>query len=125
MKAFTFNLFWIGCIMPFAFGCDTTLDPSEWDENWHLEQVCYTVYVVNSRQPIQGATITLINYDDLDCSKCPMDLQPIVTDANGEVCITLSEGWTCDSAEVSAEGYVSHTFTGKPPSTIYLSPIVN
>jgi len=122
MKAFTYKLFCIGLFLSVVFGCDTTLDPSEWDENWHLEQVCYTVYVENSHQPIQGAIITLLNYDDPVCPKCPMDLQSIVTDANGEACITLSEGWTCESTVVSAEGFVSHTFTGKPPTLMYLTP---
>lgn len=125
MKAFTYKLFWIGVSMSVIFGCDTTLDPSEWDENWHLEQVCYTVYLENSHQPIQGATIAILNYEDPVCSKCPMDLQPIETDAKGEVCITMNEGWICESAIVSAEGYVSHTFTGKPPSLLYLTPIGN
>ena len=123
MNSTRHHCFWIGCIILFGLGCDTSLDPLEWDENWHLEQVCYTVYLENSHQPIQGATIIILTYDDPVCSKCPMDLQPIVTDTNGEVCITLYEGWTCDSAEVSAVGYISHIFTGKPPSIMYLSPI--
>lgn len=124
MKAFSYMSYIMACFIALTFGCDTSLDPSEWDENWHFEQVCYTVYLENSHQPIQEATISLINYDHPDCSGCPLDLQ-LATDAHGEVCITMSEGWTCNSAMVSAEGFVSHTFTGKPPAIIYLSPVVN
>lgn len=108
----------------FCFGCDTSIDLSELYPNLDLENICFSIKVVNSHQPIQGATLTLIDYYDPVCTSCPVDFD-LVSDPDGEACATVFKGWTCASAVVSAEGYITKTFTGKPPETIYLAHIVN
>lgn len=122
MKVFSSKFYVMVCLTVLSAGCDTSLEPSEWDENWNMERVCYTVYLENSHQPIPGTTILIMSYNHPDCSTCPLDLN-LVTDANGEVCKNMAVGWTCDAAVVSATSYVSHMFTGKPPAIIYLVPV--
>ena len=124
MKVIRYKLLLMVCFVALVFGCDTTLDPSEWDEHWNIEQVCYTVKDQSTNLPIQGASITLIQYNHSDCSTCPVDLN-LVTNTNGGVCKNLTVGWTCDSAVISADGYVSQMFTSKPPSTIFMVPSGN
>lgn len=108
----------------FCFGCDTSLGPLDWEDAWNIEQVCYSIEDQNTNQPIPDATLSIIKYNHPDCATCPLDLNE-VSNSKGEICINASVGWTCTSAVVSAEGYITKTFTGKPPETIYLAPIGN
>ena len=108
----------------FYFGCDTSIDPSELYPNLDLENICYSIHVLNSHQPIQGATLTLINYNEPNCKTCPMDFK-LISDTDGNACATVFKGWTCESAVLSADGYTTLMITGKPPTTLYLTPIGN
>lgn len=122
MKTLKNKLFVIVCVLVLSFGCDTSVELSDLYPNLDLEDICYSIHILNSHQPIQGATLTLIDYNEPNCKTCPVDFK-LISDADGEACATVFEGWTCESAILSAEGYITLTITGKPPITIYLTPL--
>jgi hypothetical protein len=122
MKICKFISLMMAFIIVISFGCDTSLGPLDWEDAWNIEQVCYSIKNQNTNQPIADATLSLIKYNHPDCITCPLDLNQ-VSDTKGDICINASKGWTCESAVVSAEGYITLTITGKPPITLYLTPL--
>lgn len=104
-----------------SVGCDTSVELSELYPNLNFENICFRINVINTNQPIQGATLTLIDYNNPYCTTCPVDFN-LVSNADGKACTTVFKGWTCESAALSADGYNTLTITGKPPTTLYLTP---
>ena len=88
-------------------------------------EVCFTVKDANSNLPIQGAIVELNQYNYPNCTNCPYSSKSASSNSNGKACLSLTAGWWCESSKVTANGYAQKTFSGKPPSTISLTPIGN
>jgi len=122
MKMFRINI-WVVVMSVISFiGCAP--ESLDWGDIWNTKEVCYVIKDINTNHQIEGAIIELIEYRHPDCLVCPINLDE-TSNNEGKACMNLTEGWSCNSAKVSAPGYFSKTFNGKPPIKIYLTPSNN